>query len=151
MTFKETLLSWNNVKISDIIILIFIISFMYLYIFKILNLTPMKPFSEFHDNVCLINCEKEICRYLTKNCRGSNYLLGSTIQPEMCIFTMWENTHFLFYIFIGYFYNLYIGLGLSVIVEIWEHYVYDCGSLLDIFWNTLGLFLGIYIRYHVKK
>lgn len=58
---------------------------------------------------------------------------------------MWELTHFLFHVYLGYIYNLPISLGVSVGFELYEHYAKDCGSYMDVLWNGLGCMLGLWL------
>lgn len=106
--------------------------------------------SEFQDYKCFLPCKKDICTTITKNMRDSQYLTTTLKQPNECLFTFWEFSHIILHMFIGYFYNFYISTTLSISFEIFEHYVYNCGSLLDLFYNGLGMFIGVYLRYLLK-
>jgi hypothetical protein len=149
MSFANTCLSWNDITAEHIIILLFVMVLIYLYIFHFLILPIAKPINDFHDNTCIIPCTHGACQTLTKSLRDSNYLLGSTFQPAECIFTMWELLHMIFNAIIGYIFNIYIALAISVLFEVFEHYTYNCASILDLFWNTIGIIIGVSLR-HLK-
>jgi hypothetical protein len=83
-----------------------------------------------------------------KKLRGKNYFIGSStdIQAYNCFITRWEISHFIFHTFLGYYYNIYISQGISIGWEIYEHKVYDAGSLLDFIWNLGGFLFGSWLR-----
>ena len=97
---------------------------------------------------CFIKCDHNICTNFTQ-LRDSNYSMNNT-QPYDCVFTLWESSHMLFHVFIGYYFNIYISVIISVFYEIFEHCFYNCGSYLDLFWNGLGLLIGVIIRHYSK-
>lgn len=148
MSFIGTCLSWNNVSIENIIILIIVVIIGTICIFytnfespsvKTINLS----------NICIKECNHDICKRLTQF-RDGGYSLGSKQQPYNCIFTIWELSHVLFHIFLGYFLNIYIAISLSILFELYEHYVHYCASVLDLFWNSIGLLIGVSIRYYTS-
>jgi hypothetical protein len=148
MSFTSTCLSWNNVSALKLIILIIFAVGLNYYIFYSNTIadTGDKVKSGPLDT-CLVTCQHSICKKLASQCRESNYSLGLGISHDECIFTGWEFSHVMLHIFLGYFFNAYISVSLSILFEIYEHYVYNCASLLDLFWNTLGLLMGIYLRH----
>ena len=99
-----------------------------------------------HMNGCICECDADICRAITTNMRDSNYLAGSKTQPIGCIFTIWELSHVCLHILIGYYFNIYLSLGIGIAFEIFEHKFFDCGSMMDVFWNALGALIGISMR-----
>lgn len=100
---------------------------------------------------CLGSCQSDNCRAMTTNLRDGGYFLTANSNPQDCWFTMWELSHLLTHAFIGYFFNIQTSLGVGVGFEIFEHYVYDCGSVLDIMWNTMGFSIGYTLRYLTQK
>lgn len=79
--------------------------------------------------------------------RGSNYILGDddkSASLNNCLLTFWGSAHVLLYLFIGYFCprRFYLTFWIGVIFEIYEWYVLDCADLLDLFWNSIGFFVG---------
>jgi hypothetical protein len=56
--------------------------------------------------------------------------------------TLWEISHMTFHAIIGYYFNIYISVGIGVMHEINEHYNHNAGSYLDIIWNFLGFLIG---------
>lgn len=147
MNYIDACLSWNNVTAVYLIIFILIIVIANLYLFISLTYYTNYSVSNIIDGTCIVRCDHQICKYLTSNLRDKNYLINTNLQPTRCIFTTWELLHVLLHMFVGYFFNIYIAIVFSILFELYEHYVYNCGSILDLFWNTSGLFIGIYIRY----
>lgn len=154
MKFYDELVSWNNVTIPKTIILFGILLFIYWYIFVLMKFKTtselINKISTYQNYKCLIPCEKEICIKTTEKLRDRNYLTDVLEQPDKCIFTFWEFTHVILHIFIGYFYNIYTSQFISISFEIFEHYVYNCGSILDLFYNLSGVLIGISIRSLMK-
>ena len=158
MSFVDACLSWNNVSALKLIFFILFVVGLNYYIFHIngggsnVNTTTDHKSSGPFDT-CLITCKNQICKNITSNSRESNYSLGITSNAHVddCIFTGWEFSHVILHMFLGYYFNIYISVSLSVLFEIYEHYVYNCASWLDLFWNTFGLLIGIYIRYRQQQ
>lgn len=118
---------------------------MYILIFYIID--SMGDTAVKISHTCLAECKSDTCKNIVTGGRDSNYFLSPDSNPKNCWFTIWELSHMIMHIFIGYFYNLQTSLGVSVGFEVFEHYAYDCASILDIFWNMLGFSIGYSIRY----
>lgn len=152
MSFKEECLSWNNVGATKIIIFLIIIIALNYYIFykNYYNTTNIRgdagPF-----DICLVECDNPVWRNISSTLRDPNYSLGIDVDHRKCMFTGWELSHVILHGLLGYFFNVYISVSLSILFELYEHYVYDCASVLDLFWNTSGLLVGISIRYAQHK
>jgi hypothetical protein len=154
MRIYDELVSWNNVTTTNALILFVFLIFIFWYIFIFMEFKTTSAFinkiSTYQDYKCFIPCKKEICTNITKTMRDSNYLVDSLKQPNECIFTFWEFSHIILHMLIGYYYNAYISIGIGVGFEIFEHYVYNCGSFMDLFYNSLGLLIGVSIRSLIK-
>lgn len=148
MSYVETLLSWNNVTTTKMIVLLLISVVGIICIFHVnfdfLNISGLPDMNQ----TCLTKCDHYICKKITL-LRDSEYTPNSDIQPNECMFTSWEFSHVIFHIILGYFYNIYISITYSVCFELYEHYFYNCGSFLDLFWNGLGLLIGVTLRYYL--
>jgi hypothetical protein len=64
---------------------------------------------------------------------------------------VWELTHFLFHIGLGYYYNLPVSIAISVGFELYEHCFKDCGSWLDLLYNGLGGIVGVALYHFVNR
>jgi hypothetical protein len=147
MSYIDALISWNDLTLKSIIIFLLIMIVGTCILFSGIANPTGESIGKSLNIACLKKCDHNLCTYLTKNFRDSSYLLGQKEQPLDCIFSFWELTHLVLYIFIGYFFNIYIAFIWGIIFEMYEHNYYDCGSTLDIFWNMLGFMIGTYIRY----
>jgi hypothetical protein len=70
-------------------------------------------------------------------------------EPDLknnCYLFGWEISHFLLHVMIGYYFNVYVSVFISVGYEIYEHYTCKCASVLDIVYNLLGYYLGNRLR-----
>lgn len=132
---------WCALMIIGIMMYIFIF-----YIIDSLGETVMKI-----QYMCLAKCKTDTCRSITTNFRDSSYFMTADSNPQDCWFTMWELSHMMTHAFIGYFFNIQTSLGVGVGFEIFEHYAYDCGSVLDVLWNTVGFSIGYSARYFLQK
>lgn len=149
MSFVDTLLSWNNVTVKKLIVLIFITVIGIICIFYI-NLDFLNKYNLPNFNaMCFKQCNTNICKNLTQ-LRDSGYMLHSKEQPYDCIFTGWEFSHVILHMFLGYYYNIYVSITYSIVFELYEHYVHNCGSILDLFWNAFGMMIGVTIRYYMS-
>ena len=147
MSFIDSVKSWNNVSARGIIFLIIIVTIGTICIFYT-NFDSYDVVSI--NNVCIAKCDHNMCRKLTQ-LRDSGYSLNTSDQPYNCIFTMWELSHVFFHMFLGYYFNIYIAITISVVYEIYEHFVHHCGSVLDLFWNTFGALIGVALRHYITK
>jgi hypothetical protein len=125
--------------------LMVILILMYIVLFYILDNFPAKWQKKIDDlqYKCLLRCNScDLSGY-----RDSGYyLLDKGPDVKTCLFTVFELSHVIFHMFLGYYYNVYVSLGLSVGFEIYEHYVFDCGSYLDIMHNMGGFLIGYSLR-----
>ena len=145
----KSLFGWNNVSLKNVYGLLLINIIIYMFIFHIIDRLPISLKKCINDiqYTCFANCNKKSCKKLT-NLRDKNYYLNdyTGINLKTCMATSWELLHLLFHIFIGYYYNIYLSLATSISFEIFEHYVYECGSYLDIFWNFIGFLIGFSLK-----
>lgn len=125
---------------------------MYLIIFKVIDHLP-KYLTDWQ-YICLASCDNTSCQTITKKLRDSHYWIDAEgynkMNPIKCKFTMYEFTHLLFHVWIGYEYGIWVSLALSVGFEIFEHIFYDCGSILDLLWNFIGSLIGISLKYFIN-
>jgi len=145
----------NDFKLNYDKSLVLICIILYLFIFVVLEYTD--KFNSFHQ-YCFGFCNKKnnTC-YKLNNLRDSNYYSPNNNnskhpleikgkQGKICYFTFWELTHFIFHIYIGYWYGFLTSMVFSIGFEIFEHYYFNCGSVLDLGYNGLGMVLGILLR-----
>jgi hypothetical protein len=144
----------NGVTRKSLIFLVLLGILMHYFIFTLSkNLGPLQPKFDKWRYWCLNKCKTAKCENATMKFRGANYFddkdekkKGTKMDHRGCAFTIWELTHFLFHIFLGLYYNIYISVGTSVFFEMYEHYMYDCGSVLDLGWNFAGFVTGFALR-----
>lgn len=77
--------------------------------------------------------------------RGKNYSLTPTKAMEKyCFMTSWAITHLILYAIIGFLFPkmFWTSFFVGVVFEIAEWLTLDCHDLLDLFWNSLGFFIG---------
>jgi hypothetical protein len=145
---------WNDVSGKSIGVLLIILSLMYITIFQVMDNLP-QPYLDYVRKLnygCLKQCDTPTCAKATQR-RETGYWLepppGST-DINKCIFTTWELSHILFHVFIGYYYNIYISLGVGIGTEVFESVGYDCGSLLDLGYNMIGFIIGTGLRKYIN-
>jgi len=99
---------------------------------------------------CFSHCsiDNKTCNKMCK-LKDESYFNRPVKDFDKCIFNMWELAHILFHVNIGYYLNIYWSLACNVLFEIFEHYHYDCGSVMDLFYNQLGFTIGYSLRYIV--
>lgn len=144
------LLKWHDPTLSYYTLMIIGI-IMYILIFKLDYLLPEKYLRKVHNYTeeCIIGCsDKDTCDYVNKF-RNDGYYLFDNDANEKCIVTKWEISHFLTHLFLGYFTNLYISLAVGFGFEIYEYKFYDCGSYIDILYNTAGFLTGFYLKHGI--
>ena len=145
----KTMFSWETPSLGSMVVLSITCIVMYVLIFKIIKNLPSK-LQEYVDKViykCFVRCDTDLCKRVT-DMRDDNYYVSDkpVDNPRDCIFTMWELLHGIFHVFLGWFFPLHISLCISVLFEILEHYVFNCGSGVDIFWNGAGSLIGRALR-----
>lgn len=142
---------WHNKKINKKIILNFILILILSYIFIFhcfCNLFKYQIVKDI-DQFCFFNCDNEKCKKYTKSTRGDQYYLSGN-DAYSCLFTVWELSHIIFHIFIGYYLDLRYSLLVGIPFEIFEYIQYDCENYMDITYNTIGAVIGGCIRYNFK-
>jgi hypothetical protein len=145
------LFEWGDISTGVYVALIIAGICMYVVIFHLEYVIGDKNAKIVHDysEKCLIPCsEKKLCDKLS-NLRDNGYYLFND-NPEKCIVSKWEISHFITHIFLGYFTNIYISQSISVGFEIYEHYVLDCGSYLDLGYNFMGFLVGHFLKNYIK-
>lgn len=145
----HSIFDWNGVTLGMLVVLAIVGIIMHYIIFTGLDGWDSNTQAVL-DNIqatCLVNCDTN--SHIT-HWRDKNYYTTGIADAKKCIFTLWEFTHFLFHACVGYFYNIYTSLTLSVGYEIYEHCAKNCGSCLDLVWNFSGFLLGTILRYGVN-
>lgn len=77
--------------------------------------------------------------------RGKNYTLTlSGAMKKYCFMTSWAITHLILYAIIGFFFPkmFWTAFLVGVLFELSEWFLLDCHDVLDLFWNSLGFFIG---------
>lgn len=116
---------------------------MYIFIFCMIDhIEPLRPVNE----ACLVRCPR--CKHNLTALRGKDYYIHATgTDVTECAFTTWELSHVLLHVYIGYYYNIRVSLAIGILFEIYEYVHFNCGSWLDLMWNTIGFMIGAYLRY----
>jgi len=99
-------------------------------------------------------CSWKTCeKFIVSQTRGQNYLLNRDHNEEKIpsnspLISAWALLHIFMYAVIGYLvpYQLPIVLSISVLFEVIEHIGYDAHDILDVLWNTIGLWMGGVMR-----
>jgi hypothetical protein len=125
-------------------VLVFVLVLMYLWIFEIAPHVTWGPYRRVVQ-ACWVKCPNDTCEALTAASRGNNYYLDNS-KYEECGFTFWEGTHLLFHVVLGYFFPLWVSMGLSFGFEILEYKMFACGSWFDLLWNFTGAAIGTGLR-----
>jgi hypothetical protein len=146
MDFKEKVISWNSVSCGGIVFLIIVGIIMKELIFgtskNTLRLEGIKLLDK-----CIVGCNGPIGNKYTA-LRDSGYMNSKdkVSSDRNCLFLGWEFSHLLFHMFLGYYYNIYISVGLSVGFEMYEKIEYNCSSYADLIINFTGFLIGAYLR-----
>lgn len=125
---------------------------LYVVIFHLEKVVGTNVSTKIHESTekCVVTCKDKLCK--ANNMRGkSYYLLGDKNAPTNCLITKWEISHFLLHVMLGYWTNIYVSQGLSIGFELYECLVYDCGSILDLFYNFAGYLTGYYLNKFINK
>ncbi len=91
------------------------------------------------------------CLYNNKNydlskLRNDTYFTNcKEHSSKNCMISIWEIYHLFFHFCIGYYFDIYHSLIGGILFELYEYKYWQCESLLDILWNTIGAFSGRYI------
>lgn len=144
----KSILDWNGVTVGMLVVLSIIGICMHIFIFTLLPLLPRDLVIN-HVDKCLVPCNNSVCKSILSG-RDSGYYANGDEEDEerslSCSVSSWEISHVLFHCFLGYFYNLQISLSISVGYELYEHYAFNAGSYLDLFWNMFGFCIGYSMR-----
>lgn len=150
-----------------IIIILSIISFVFIvYLVPLLislNWFGVTLLKKFHYG-CEVTCDHPICKNIIKNGRSSSYFINTmvpeknpenveqrTIYQEKCVLSYWGISHFILFMIFGMIAPSFFvpTLIFGILFEILEHYVWDCGDILDVAWNSLGFLTGMCIHKHL--
>jgi hypothetical protein len=146
MDFKEKLVSWNSVGYGGIIFLIIVGIIMKELIFGASKNTIRLEGIELLDK-CIIGCTGPIGdKYTLLRDPGYMNNKDKISSDRNCLFLGWEFSHLLFHIFLGYYDNLYLSVGISFGFELYEKIEYNCSSYADLLINFTGLLIGTYLR-----
>jgi len=95
----------------------------------------------------------------TKLIRGKNYYICDITPEDMkiletCLLTKWNLIHVCFHTIITFLFPeyCYAFFLFGIFYEWYEYIAYQCEDLLDIIYNTIGIFLGLCLRniYNLK-
>jgi hypothetical protein len=95
---------------------------------------------------CMISCKTDSCIEAQKKYKGKNYHVGSVEYIPLCPIGIYEISHMILHIFIGYYFNFWYSFAFGISFEIYEYYAYNCESIYDIICNSAGALIGIGIR-----
>ncbi len=142
--FSDRLLGWDHITKEHALALVVVLCIMYFFIFYVwIGLRKRSELCEKIDGACIIGCSPGKCP--PDWTRGDTYTIGGGYAKPQCLLTSWEFSHFIFHMFIGYFFNIWVSLGLGVSFELYEVIAYDCASYIDIIANTSGCIIGAVI------
>lgn len=136
---------WQTITPMKLYILVFVCILLYVYNFHV---SKMYPFTEL-SRICFTHCHTDRCLKVNKSLRGKSYYLTPGSAPNTCAFTIWEFSHIVFHMFIGYFYNLPISLLIGIPYELMEYYAFDCANPAELGYNLLGALIGNYLKTYV--
>ena len=130
---------WGHISPNVYISLCIVLIIMYMVIFETTETIGAKNAKKFYDVIekCVVKCGEKCW---ADEYRGGEYYTFE--DSDKCAVSVWEVTHFLMHAFLGFFTNIYISQSMSVGFELYEHFAYDCGSLLDLVWNFAGFATG---------
>lgn len=121
----------------------------YVFIFHVIDALPI-AISQYQ-YICVSECNTDMCKNINKQFRDTDYWLDPNgnffMNPMLCKLTMYELSHLLFHVWISYKYGFLLSVSFGIFFEIFEHYFYNCGSVLDVFWNFIGAMIGIFLKY----
>lgn len=144
----------RNIKQSDyyktfgVLLIIFVLIFI---IFFPLQNSAIGGYIKKFDQACMLNCNMDTCKSYTKFSRGNTYnITGNYDSFDACVFNIWEFSHIILHIFIGYWLDIRYSLGIGIAFELFEWKQYGCENYADILWNTVGCMIGSYIRISSK-
>jgi hypothetical protein len=149
------ILDWGDVGYGKMIVFFILCVIFYFTIFEFFNGNDRETQRELDKiQYNCIPCKTDLCKKVVGTLRGKNYFMPSDSEENTdedrkfneevreCAFTLWEGSHVLTHIFLGYFYNIYVSQSTSILFELWEWKYHDCGSILDLGWNFFGFLMG---------
>lgn len=144
----------ENVNQNNIVILALMLCIVYLFIFHIF--IPLgKNFSIIRnvDKMCVLKNDNNVIKKILNKSRGREYYITgeSTESLNNCGITLWEFSHFLMHIFVGYWFDLRWSLLIGCSFEAWEWHQYKCENIMDVVYNSLGAIAGGLIRSYIKS
>ncbi len=135
--------SWNNVGLNGVCVLFILVIFVdYLNFTYLPNLSEDKLLKKIMYH-CALRDDRVKQKYRN---HGYYSAFPKDFNGVTCAVTMWEISHLLTHVFIGYFYNIYISMGISVGFEIYEKYWHSAESYTDVVWNFIGMVIGASLR-----
>lgn len=143
--------SFQHITTHNIELLVVLLAAMYVYIFNVVDSPFYKArgWDKWYQK-CLAPCHSDVCTKVTTTLRDSNYYLDgdnkSTAHVD-CAFTLWELSHILFHVYLGYTFNFAVSFAISALFELVEHVWFNCGSVLDLGHNATGGLLGVLLRH----
>lgn len=139
------LFEWGNISTGVYVALIISGIIMYVIIFHLEKIFDEEIKNKFLRNIeqCVIPCSKKKCKTINKMRDKDYYYFDNS---EKCVISLWEISHFITHIFLGYFTNIYISQGISIGFELHEHFNLNCGSYLDLGYNLTGFLVGHYLK-----
>lgn len=143
---KKGFFGWNDVGCGMLVCLIILGIIMHTIIFGDKKYSIHSFIIDTLDK-CIIKCTKPACLKYT-SLRDPGYMNSSQKinDDKKCVFMGWELSHLIFHMFLGYYYNIYISMGISVGYEILERVLYNCASYADLGINFTGFLVGAYFR-----
>jgi hypothetical protein len=133
---------WGNIthtSYKNLLYIGLIINFIIFYVIEPIVLRYPINFK----NMCLKTSSHPLWLKLSSYAKNKTLYPEYTIQQvQSCVFSLWELSHILFHVFIGYYYNIYISLGVGISWELYEHYFRGHASGIDIGYNTIGFLIG---------
>ena len=103
-----------------------------------------------YETSCIIKTENDELKELINNTRSDNYYPLLKNQSDNCLMTEWSLSHVLAFMIVAFMVpTQWVVILLSGILwEIYEYFI-DISDGLDIMWNSLGICIGVSMRYLV--
>lgn len=148
----------NNITQRNYLVIGMMLLLMYIFIFHIFSpLGEKYSFVKNLDRVCLCEHDSDTIRSITRRSRGATYYItgdedekNNTVGLDNCATTVWEGSHLLMHILIGYLLDVRWSLAIGTPFEIWEWYQYGCENILDVAYNTMGATIGGLLRIYTS-
>lgn len=113
----------------------------------------LKRMHEIMHHYCSIRTENEFLQWISQFVKGTNYI--TVFSPDEnreyaknCVVTPWNMFHFSSHFILAFFYpSCWISIFLvSFTYEIYEYIRFRCHDISDIFYNVMGILLGLWSR-----